>query len=181
MGNMVIAGGDNRNRLATTEVVAPNTFMIIGGHSGSYRTQTHFIHMANNTYTNGPNLRLARHYFACHTMTINGEDFIIVAGGYGAEKSTEYLQKANYGSGWKKSVDLPVGIYVHEIVASKDNKVLYTIGNGFSSFNKDIYKFACTNSITNCSWTKIPTQLQYSRSRTVAMTIPNTLAAKLCN
>merc|ERR1712062_601127 len=205
---LVIAGGSsNENYLDTIEVVAPNTrsrtlpirlpvamwgscivpwdtntFMIIGGYSGgSRRKQTHFIHMANNTYTNGPNLRLARHYLACHTMKIDGEDFIIVAGGWYAFKSTEYLQKANYGSGWKKSVDLPAGITNHEIVASKDNKVLYTIGNSYSSDDKDIYKFTCPNSITDCSWTKIPTQLQYGRYDTVAMTIPDTLAAKLCN
>ena len=125
---LVIAGGYNGGILDTIEVVAPNTkaktlpirlpvamfgscivpwdtntFMIIGGDSGSYRTQTYFIHMANNTYTNGPSLLTSRSYFACHTMKINGEDFIIVAGGSGAEKSTEYLQKANYGSGWKRS------------------------------------------------------------------------------
>jgi len=201
---LVIGGGNNGYYLDTIEVVAPNTrsetlpirlpvairnscivpwdantFMIIGGDSGSYRTQTYFIHMANYTYTNGPTLLTSRSHFVCHTMKINGEYFIIVAGGRGAWKSTEYLQKANYGSGWKKSVDLPVGIENHEIVASKDNKVLYTIGK--YSNNKDIYKFTCTNSITNCSWTKIPTQLQYGRHYSVAMTIPNSLAAKLCN
>ena len=39
-------------------------------------------------------------------------------------------------------VDLPVGIENHEIVASKDNKVLYTIGNAYSydDKDKDIYK-----------------------------------------
>ena len=126
---LVIPGGWNEARtLATIEVVAPKTgsrtlpirlpvamsgscivpwdtytFMFIGGQSGSYRTQTYFIHMANNTYTNGPSLLTARSYFACHTMKINGEHFIIVAGGYGAFKSTEYLQKSNYASGWKKS------------------------------------------------------------------------------
>ena len=127
---LVIAGGYNRNYLATIEVVALNTrsetlpirlpvaitgsciipwdtytFMIIGGYSGgrSDRKQTYFIHMGNNTYTNGPNLLTERSTFACHTMEVNGEDFIIVAGGYGAEKSTEYLQKANYASGWKQS------------------------------------------------------------------------------
>ena len=78
-------------------------------------------------------------------------------------------------------VDLPVNLLSHEIVASKDQSVLYTIGNGATSNNKDIYKFACTNSITNCSWTKIPTQLQYGRYGTVAMSIPNALANKLCN
>ena len=76
-------------------------------------------------------------------------------------------------------VNLPVRIRNHEFVASKDNKVLYTIGN--VHFKKDIFKFACTNSITNCSWTKIPTQLQYDRWWFVAMTISDALAYKLCN
>merc|ERR1712062_970594 len=123
---LVIAGGFDGNYLATIEVVAPNsrsetlpirlpvamsgscivpwdtnTFLIIGGSSGNSK-QTYFIHMANNTYTTGPNLLTRRYDFACHTMQVNGEDLIIVAGGHGAEKSTEYLQKANYGSGWKK-------------------------------------------------------------------------------
>ena len=206
---MVVAGGysDSRYSLATIEVVAPNsttetlpirlpvpmygscmvpwdthTFMIIGGWAGRYRRkQTYFIHMANNTYTTGPDLLTARGSLACHTMQVNGEDFIIVAGGRGT-KSTEYLPKANYASGWVKSVDLPVNIYDHEMVASQDNKVLYTIGNGYASNNKDIFKFACTNNITNCSWTKSPAQLQYGRrSRTVAMTIPYTLAQNICH
>jgi len=210
---LVIAGGYDGNYLATIEVVAPNsrsetlpirlpvamsgscivpwdtnTFLIIGGSSGNSK-QTYFIHMANNTYTNGPNLLTGRYDFACHTMQVNGEDFIIVAGGHGAEKSTEYLQKANYGSGWEKSVDLPVFIRNHDIVASKDNKVLYTIGNYYGNYNnKDIFKFTCTNNITNCSWTKISTELQYlnyfvqfSSYVGVAMTIPNSLANKLCN
>ena len=76
-------------------------------------------------------------------------------------------------------VDLPVRLAEHEIVASNDNKYLYTIGNYYSP--NDIYRFTCTNSITNCSWTKVPTQLQYGRKETVAMTIPDTLANKLCN
>jgi len=201
---LVLAGGiDNGwNELATIEVVAPNTksetlpislpvgmyascivpwdtntFMIIGGTVVNIRRQTHFIHMANNTVTDGPNLLTARYRFGCNTMNVNGEEYIIVSGGEGAQKSTEYLPKANHGSGWQKSVDLPVKISDHEIVASKGN--LYTIGSSFN--NKDIYKFACTNSITNCSWTKIPTQLQYGRRQTVAMPIPDALANKLCN
>ena len=79
--------------------------MIIGGQdgSGNLRRQTHFVNMANNTVTNGPSLLKARSGFACHSMNINGEEHIIVAGGSGATKSTEYLQKANHGSGWQKS------------------------------------------------------------------------------
>ena len=126
---LVIAGGWTiGKRLDTIEVVAPNTqavtlpirlpvatstscivpwdtntFLIIGGWDGTYRKQTYFINIANNTIANGPDLLTARFSFGCHDMKINGEDFIIVAGGNGAWQSTEYLQKANYQSGWKKS------------------------------------------------------------------------------
>ena len=75
--------------------------------------------------------------------------------------------------------DLPVEIFGHEIVASKDNKVLYTIGNGYSSNRNDIFKFACTNSITNCSWTHTSTSLQYGRGFAVAIPLPDSIANKL--
>ena len=128
---LVIAGGYNENRLATIEVVAPNTkaktlpirlpvamwgscmvpwdtntFLIIGGYGSTRRTQTYFINIANNTYTIGPNLLTARYSFGCHTIHVNDEDYIIVAGGGSdlfASQSTEYLPKANYYSGWQKS------------------------------------------------------------------------------
>ena len=125
---LVIAGGYNGSILDTIEVVAPNTkaetlpirlpvamygscmvpwdtntFLIIGGYGRTYRRQTYFINMANNTYTTGPDLLTARYLFACNTMNVNGEDYIIVAGGFGALKSTEYLPKANIASGWQKS------------------------------------------------------------------------------
>ena len=81
--------------------------MIIGGYNnrnGTFKKQTYIINMTNNTYTTGPDLLTARGYFACHTMNVNGEDFIIVAGGeYLNNRITEYLQKANFESGWKKS------------------------------------------------------------------------------
>ena len=126
---LIMAGGWNGNFLATIEVVAPNTksetlpislpvgmyascivpwdtntFMIIGGWDGSNRRrQTHFVNMANNTVTDGPSLLKARSSFSCHSMSINGEEYIIAAGGWPGLKSTEYLPKANYGSGWQKS------------------------------------------------------------------------------
>ena len=127
---LVIAGGYNGGDLDTIEVVAPNsksktlpiklpvamhapcivpwdtdTFMVIGGRNGgSQREQTLFIHTANNSYTEGPELQTARHWTGCNTINVNGEDYIIVAGGEGASsKSTEVLQKANIASGWQKS------------------------------------------------------------------------------
>ena len=125
---LVIAGGWNLTRMETIEVVAPNTksetlpiklplgisdscmvpwdtntFLFIGGYNDGLRRQTYFINITNNSLTNGPSLLTGRNSFACHTININGEDYIIVAGGNGASRSMEYLQKANYASGWKKS------------------------------------------------------------------------------
>ena len=78
--------------------------MIIGGSDGSSnRRETHFVNMASNTVSNGPNLLTARRFFGCHTMNVSGEEYIIVAGGYWTEKSTEYLPVANSGSGWQNS------------------------------------------------------------------------------
>ena len=127
---LIIAGG---NDLTTIEVVAPNTksetlpinlpigidsscivtwdtntFMIIGGYDNydGTREQTHFINMANNRWTYGPSLLFPRFNFACNTLSVNGEDYIFVAGGgpeYEISISTEYLSKVNYESGWKLS------------------------------------------------------------------------------
>ena len=119
---LVIAGGiDGKNkRLATIEVVAPNTqsttlpvrlpvgwpkqvpcivpwdtntLMIIGIQRKSY-----FINMANNTYTEGPSVLTRGRHYACHTMNINGDDYIIVSG-----HTTQALSKTNYKRGWQKS------------------------------------------------------------------------------
>ena len=78
-------------------------------------------------------------------------------------------------------VDLPIEGQINDIVASNGNKALYAIGNNLVSNKKDIFKFTCTNSIKNCSWSKIQTKLQYDRKYSVAMAIPDALANKLCS
>ena len=78
-------------------------------------------------------------------------------------------------------VNPPVKIRMHEIVSSKDKQALYTIGNSEDSNNKDIFKFACTNTINDCKWTKAPTQLQHGRYFTVAIPIPEALVNKYCS
>ena len=128
---LVIAGGrSNGNDLSSIELASPNartttlpiglplglhlscivpwdanTFMVIGGYSSGYRRETYFITPSNKTVTNGPKLQNARGYVACHDMIVNGEEFIIVIGGYsshsGTEKTIEVLSKARVGDGWK--------------------------------------------------------------------------------
>ena len=128
---LVLAGGENAGGyLKTIEVVSPdfksetlpislpemygscivpwdtNSFMIIGGYGlpSGPRKQTVIINMDNYKDTTGPDLLTARNDFSCGTICVNGEDFIVVAGGFRAEKSTEYLPKTKDASGtWKKS------------------------------------------------------------------------------
>ena len=128
---MVLAGGYNESsRLSTIELAQPNaesttlsvrlpvalsrscivawdndTFMVIGGYSRTStngRSETYFINIANNEVTNGPNLINERFEHACSQMIVNGEEFVVVTGGFGTGKrSTELLSKSNIQNGWQ--------------------------------------------------------------------------------
>ena len=76
--------------------------------------------------------------------------------------------------------DFPVRIAKHEMVASYNKELLYTIGSNYN--RNEIYEFSCADSIDYCKWRKMPNRLRYSRYHTVAMPIyDNALINKLCN
>ena len=81
-----------------------NTIMLIG--VNTWRPEeTFFIHMGNQTVTQGPTLMEKRIFHACHEITVQGEEFIIVTGGWGESevlKSTEILAKSSFGNGWQQ-------------------------------------------------------------------------------
>lgn len=124
---LIIAGGYNGvNTLETIEVVAPNTpsvtlpmtlpvatygscivpwdnntFMVIGGISNSgHMRESYFFNMGNETMTNAPSMLQTRAFFGCNEMIVNGESYIIVAGGNSG--SFEALKKSSFGNGWKE-------------------------------------------------------------------------------
>ena len=81
-----------------------DTFLVIGADNGGDWKTTYFINMNNDTVTTGPSLLTGRYSHACHEMTVNGEEFIVVAGSSTIfDKSTEMLSKSSYTNGWKKS------------------------------------------------------------------------------
>ena len=85
------------------------TFLVIGGYSGSYRDETYLINVKTNQITSGPSLNTARYDHACGELDVNGKSFIIVTGGYGASlklRSTEVLDKSNVGQGWQQGKNL---------------------------------------------------------------------------
>ena len=127
---LVLAGGrGDSGRLTTMELVSPNTasktlpvelpginyspcvvrwdastFMVIGGGGSEVYKETHFVNIDNNTITDGPPLINGRLYFACNEMSVNGESFIVVAGGSKSTGTTEVLSKTNVGNGWKQGM-----------------------------------------------------------------------------
>ena len=77
--------------------------------------------------------------------------------------------------------DLPVNHAGHQMVASFDKQFLYDLVNGYHGDGKNIYKYSCSGTITNCRWTMIGTKaVQAKRYYSVAFPITNYLAKKLC-
>ena len=73
--------------------------------------KTYFINFAKKTWTVGPEM-LSEHrvHHACSEITIDGEEYVVVVGGYSGYKvrSTEILSKKNYQNGWQKSKKLRI-------------------------------------------------------------------------
>merc|ERR1711860_238141 len=148
----------------------------------------YFIDVKTNQLTNGPSLNTARSSHACEELEVTGKSYIIVTGGSNNngdyERSTEVLDKNNVGQGWQKGddFDLPVDKRRFTMVSSPDKKAVYAIGGwDGSNYSNDIYKFHCSDSIQTCRWTKSKTTLRFGRDLFVAISIPNSLADKLCN
>ena len=74
---------------------------------------------------------------------------------------------------------MPERVDDHSMVASPGNEAVYSFG-GYPAENK-IFKFSCPDDqIQNCQWEGMGTRLTYPRDVSVAMTIPDDLANKLC-
>ena len=75
---------------------------------------------------------------------------------------------------------MPEEVWGNRMVASPGNEVVYSFGGWPDAKNK-IFKFSCPDDqIQNCQWEGMGTRLTYPRYRSVAMTIPDDLANKLC-
>ena len=93
-----------------------DTFLMIGGGDSTWKSMknTYYVNMNTNRVTNGPTLLTARRFHACNEIIVNGESFIIVAGGSGsgAGTSTEYLSKSSTRNRWKAGKIIILKTYV---------------------------------------------------------------------
>ena len=69
----------------------------------------------------------------------------------------------------------------NNMVASADKQYLYMIGNSDLGHRHEIYRFSCNDSINDCEWAKIDTELAHGRFYHVAFPIPNALVNKVCH
>ena len=79
--------------------------MLIGGYSGKYRDETHFLNIQNGQWSTGPRLNEGRYEHGCAKTLVNNKPVIFVTGGYwnGLRlKSVEFLELTNPGQGWQK-------------------------------------------------------------------------------
>ena len=75
---------------------------------------------------------------------------------------------------------MPEKVFGHSMVASPGNEAVYSFGGWGDASNK-IFKFTCPDDqIQNCQWEEMGTRLTYPWDGSVAMTIPDDLANKLC-
>ena len=135
-GNVVIneklwisGGYDGESKFASTELVHPqysenyvdlpiamtghcsinfnaSHILLIGGNSGKYRNETHFLHIQNGQWSSGPSLNQERSGHGCTKTLVNNKPVIFVTGGYGGERlnSVEFLDMANPSQGWQKGL-----------------------------------------------------------------------------
>ena len=161
-----------------------DTLMLI---SGGYwdSKKTYFINYGA-TYgaiTEGPTLKKKRYYSACQEMVVNGEEFVIVAGGNWEWNSVEVLSKKYPEKGWQlRNWDLPSPQESSLMVSSADKKNLYIMlpDTPFTS-SHTIEKFSCEEDIKKCKWTRLGTKLKIKRGKSLAVPIPDGFAKKLCD
>ena len=73
-------------------------------------------------------------------------------------------------------------VYGHMMVASPGKNIVYSFGSDYyGAHSQKIFKFSCPDDqIQHCQWEEVGARLTYYRDGSVAMTIPDELADKLC-
>ena len=156
-----------------------STLMIIG--SNWYNTpDTYFYGLHGRSP--GPDMIVIRTGHACQELIVQGQEYVIVAGG-GSERSSEILSKSSKQNRWQRGPDLPEN---HDgrfqMVVSEDKQTLVTIG--IAEGNPNMYQMSCLEmegqaGQLNCQWKLFPTKLKYGRRAAVAFPVPETLVNTL--
>ncbi len=163
------------------------TAMVIGGDDGTSRhlSSTYFLDIPTKSEggtmsttarsVKGPDLNNARSDHSCGVLTNPGDDngqVVIVAGGYGAKKSTE-MWVVGSSQGWTRGPDLPRSIQYSAGITSPDSKSFFLIGGepGGPGKISEIYRLKYENA--HWQWTKMDQELQVARRGHVAMRVPD--------
>jgi hypothetical protein len=152
------------------------TVMVIGGYqNGQESGKTFFFTFGEESWTEGPKLKLKRIEHSCGKIR-RGKDSqkisIIVAGGFDASymSSVEILHEGS--NEWKTGPELPFGIDFSRMVEDKNGGVVLIGGLGSSFGNLDSL-YQLPHGGQDAEWTKMEQKLKTGRRSHTAFLVPD--------
>lgn len=146
--------------------------MVIGGSpspgQASSKTFLGNLNGAQIQWTEGPPLMTERYKHASALLQHQETTFIVVACGWGGDRSVEILKLTSTPSEWKAGPRLPSKPNYKASMVSLGNKVILLGGRSVSGYEKDIYQLTSPNE----EWQKLPQTLKKARRAFVAFPIP---------
>jgi len=108
--------------------------MSIGGYDNNYFTDVNILNLNDEHWTIGPSLRKARFDHSCgKIMTEDGQEAIIVIGGYDVGNSVEVLMPGD--NEWIEGPNLPISISEAQLVQDPSGGVVLIGGYSDKSLN----------------------------------------------
>ena len=124
----------------------------------------------------GPILNEARYYHGCTQYMENGKSYIMVSGGiaYGYTKTVEILDATDLKKGWNFGPELPLAIWMHQMVAFEDR--VYVIG-GVDTYGLRDTILRYQNGV----WNEMATKLAVARAQFVAIPLTEDQGEEFCH
>ncbi len=158
--------------------VNSTTVMVIGGGlNEDYSEKTFYFISAEDSWTEGPELKNKRLYHSCGKIRRNKDSqemSIIVAGGVDDSflSSVEILDEGS--SEWQTGPELPFGIYSSQMVEDQNGGVVL-IGGGTSSGGNLDTLYQLSHGGQDAAWTKIDQRMKTGRWKHTAFLIPDNI------
>ncbi len=160
--------------------VNSTTVRAIGGSQNvQYSGKTFYFTFGEESWTEGPELKIKRRYHSCQRIKRNKESqemSIIVAGGFGDGSSTlSSVEILDEGSNeWQTGPELPFGIAESQMVEDQNGGVVL-IG-GYSSSGKILDNlYQLSHGGQDAVWTKMEQTMQTGRWQHTAFLVPDNI------
>ena len=163
-----------------------DTYMLLGGFSVTFHSDTFFLHAGNQSFTSGPQLTKPNRHMSCgvietmdYVQDDQVEEIVVVAGGQYNVKEIETWPVASLDTEFTvlDNATLPKDLYRAATVVTSDRKSMIIVGgwSGLDDPQDSLIKISCTSRII-CEVEKMRQKLRIPRMASVAMLIPTFLS-----